>query len=164
MAVTRWDPFMAMARLDRDFDDLVRRTWGGGTAGSSSGFVPAVELVSRGDDVLIRLELPGVNPAEDLDIEVAPGKLTIRGERKEQSDKDRDGVLVRELRYGSFNREFALPQGVDESAVEAHYDQGMLEVLVRGVVRRPPEPKKIQIRKGENARAVDAAPAEATSE
>jgi HSP20 family protein len=155
---------MAMARLDRDFDDLVRRTWGSGPAGSSSGFVPAVELISRGDDVLIRLELPGVNPAEDLDIEVAPGKLTIRGERKAQSQSEQDGVLVRELRYGSFNREFALPQGVDESAVDAHYDQGMLEVLVKGVVRRPPEPKKIQIRKGEGARAVDAAPADSKSE
>lgn len=165
MAITRWDPFMTLARLDRDFDDLVRRTWGAtGTAGSAgSGFVPAVELVSRGDDVVIRLELPGVDPAEDLDIEVAPGRLTIRGERRSKSEEQHDGVLVRELRYGSFHREFALPEGVDESAVEAHYDQGMLELTVRGVVRRPPEPKKIQIRKGENARAVESTVADGNS-
>lgn len=161
MAITRWDPFMALARLD-DFDDLVRRTWGAGTAAAQgSGFVPAVELISQGDDVLIRLELPGVDPAEDLDIEVAPGKLTIRGERKAKTTSEQQGVLVRELRYGSFDRQFALPQGVDESAVEAHYDQGMLEVKVRGVVRRPPEPKKIQIRKGDDSRSVDATPSEA---
>jgi len=137
---------MALARLD-NFDDLVRRTWGNAPATSSTGFVPPVELISRGDDVLIRLELPGIDP-QDLDIEVSPGKLTIRGERKIANQSERDGVLVRELRYGSFHRQFALPEGVDDSAVEANYENGMLEMLVRGVVRRPPEPKKIEIRKG----------------
>jgi len=147
MAATRWDPFMALARLD-NFDDLVRRTWGANApTTSSTGFVPPVELISRGDDVLIRLELPGIDP-QDLDIEVSPGKLTIRGERKIANSSERDGVLVRELRYGSFHRQFALPEGVDDSAVEANYENGMLEMLVRGVVRRPPEPKKIEIRKG----------------
>jgi HSP20 family protein len=80
------------------------------------------------------------------------------------TQSDNAGVLVRELRYGSFHREFALPPGVDESAVDAHYDQGMLEVKVRGVVRRPPEPKKIEIRKIGSARSVDGAAAEDQAE
>ena len=158
MAVTRWDPFMALARMDRDFDELVRRTWGTGTSAAAAGgrgFVPAVEMFADGDDVIIRLELPGIDPAEDVDIEIAPGKLTIRGERKMTAAEDRGGVIVRELRYGSFAREFALPEGVDESAVEARYDQGMLEVAVRGVVRRPPEPKKIEVRKTDSSRVVE---------
>ncbi|MEO6714001.1 MAG: Hsp20/alpha crystallin family protein [Mycobacteriales bacterium] len=164
MAVTRWDPFMTLARLD-DFDNLVRRTWGTGTKDvQGSGFVPAVELISRGDDVLIRLELPGVDPANDLDIEVAPGKLTVRGERKALETTGNDSALVRELRYGSFHRQFALPEGIDDSGVDAHYENGMLEVLVRNVVRRPPEPKKIHIRKGEHARSVETAHAEAAPE
>ena len=65
-------------------------------------------------------------------------------------------MLVRELRYGSFHREFALPEGVAEDAIEARYEHGMLEVVVKGVVRRPPEPKKVSIRSGDKGKTVEA--------
>jgi HSP20 family protein len=157
MALTRWDPFSTLSRMDLDFDDLVRRTWGSQSGGAArSGFVPAVEMVTRDADVVIRLELPGVDPANDVDIEIEPGKLTIRGERRfENTTDERGGVLVRELRYGSFHREFALPEGIGEDAVDARYEHGMLEVVVRGVVRRPPEPKKVQIRSGDKSKTVE---------
>jgi HSP20 family protein len=146
---TRFDPFTALYRMDRDFDELVRRTWGGAQP-VRSGFVPPVEMVVEGDDVVLRLELPGIDPTRDVDLEVQPGKLTIRGERRAAETEQRDGVLVRELRYGAFHREFGLPEGIGEDAVEASYDQGMLTIHVRGVVRRPPEPKKVTIRGTQN--------------
>ena len=85
MALTRWDPFATLSRMDREFDDLVRRTWGGQGSGIRSGFVPAVEMITQGEDVVIRLELPGVDPDKDIDLEIEPGKLTIRGERRYES-------------------------------------------------------------------------------
>ncbi len=119
MALTGWDPFTTLARLDPDFDELVRRAWGTPTRRSSSsrastaGFVPAIEMATDGSDVLISLELPGVDVEKDIDIEVAQGRLTISGERHDRmaqrDDKEGAKVLVRELRYGSFRREFALP-------------------------------------------------------
>ena len=63
MAIIRWDPFTALSRMDTEFDDLVRRTWG---ASQTAGFVPAVDMVRDGNDVTITLELPGV----DIDNEV----------------------------------------------------------------------------------------------
>jgi len=143
---TRFDPFTALSRMDRDFDELVRRTWTGPQQ-VRSGFVPPVEMIVEGDDVVLRLELPGIDPYNDVEIEVQSRKLTIRGERR--APEQRDGVLMRELRYGAFQREFALPEGINDEAVEATYDQGMLTVHVKGVVRRPPEPKKIAIRGGQ---------------
>ena len=138
MALTRWDPFTTLARLDQDFDELVRRTWGSSSPGSgrtkmTAGFVPAIEMRADDADVLITFELPGVDVEKDVDIVVAEGRLTVSGQRRDRNEeRDEAGkVLVRELRYGSFRREFALPEGVSAEDVEATYDQGLLQVRVR---------------------------------
>lgn len=161
MALTGWDPFTTLARLDADFDELVRRAWGQPSrrgagvrsgATSTAGYVPAVEIAMDGSDVLISLELPGVDVDKDVDIEVAEGRLTISGQRRDRmEDHDDNGgprVLVRELRYGSFRREFALPEGVTADDVDAGYDNGMLHVRVRHVTKPAAEPKKVAIRSG----------------
>ena len=157
MALTRWDPFTTLARLDEDFDQLVRRAWGtpaegkrgeGRRAMATAGYVPAIDMRVDGGDVVITLELPGVDVANDVDIEVAQGRLTISGERQNRTEShSEDGrPLVRELRYGAFRREFALPEGVTADQVEANYDQGMLEVRIRDVTKPAVPPQKVQIR------------------
>jgi HSP20 family protein len=153
MALTRWDPFTTLARLDSDFDELVRRAWGGSARGAAggrptSGYVPAIEMVTHGGDVVVTLELPGVDVEKDVDIEVAEGRLTISGERHDRDEHQDPGsnVLVRELRYGSFRREFALPDGVTADDVEASYDRGLLKVRVRHVTKPVEPPKKVAIR------------------
>src|SRR4051812_6511038 len=152
-----WDPFTTLARLDQDFDALVRRTWGGSpgsgsgsgvgrrTSGPTAGYVPAIEMRADGADVVITLELPGVDVDRDVDIEVAEGRLTISGERRDRNEeRDESGkVLVRELRYGAFRREFALPDGVTVEHVDAHYDRGLLEVRVREVTKPAVPPQKV---------------------
>jgi len=162
MAVIRWDPFTALSRIDNEFDDLVRRTWGGTTP---SGFVPSVDMVREGDDVLITLELPGVDISSDVDIEVAPRRLSISGARSTSSESTEGRVMVREMRSGSFRREFALPEHVTADDVSADYDRGMLTVRVSNVARPQPEPTKIAIASGGTAdpAAVQAA-AESDSE
>jgi len=160
MALTRWDPFTTLARLDEDFDQLMRRAWGAPSQGSRTGtlgYVPAIDMRADGSDVVITLELPGVDVAKDVDIEVAEGRLTISGERQERAEKqgEEGRVLVRELRYGSFRREFALPDGVTADDVEASYDKGMLEVRVRNVTKPVVPPQKIQIRGGEGRKTIE---------
>jgi HSP20 family protein len=140
-----WDPFTALARMDRDVDELVRRTWGEGRVGAT--FVPAVEVAREGEDVVVRFELPGVDVERDVTIEVERGRLVVAGERRDNREDEQEGgartVLVRELRYGRFRREFALPQGTSPEQVEASYDAGILEVRVRAVVR--PEPSAVRV-------------------
>ncbi|MGN6332290.1 MAG: Hsp20/alpha crystallin family protein [Motilibacteraceae bacterium] len=162
MAISRWDPFTALARLDTEFDDLVRRAWGatgaaGAMASRGEGFVPAIDMTTEGDDVVISVELPGVDVAKDVDLEVGDGRLVISGHREERSERtERIGgeggrLLVREMRSGSFRREFALPEGVGADDIEASYDQGILEVRVRHVTKPVPEPRKVPIRGTEPA-------------
>lgn len=163
MAISRWDPFTALARLDTEFDDLVRRAWGatpgaaGAMAARGEGFVPAIDMTTEGGDVVISVELPGVDVAKDVDLEVSDGRLVISGHREDRSERtERVGaqgrLLVREMRSGSFRREFALPEGVGADDVEATYDQGILEVRVRHVAKPVPEPRKVPIRGAEPGR------------
>jgi len=150
--IAPWDPFTALSRMDRDFDTLVRRTWPTQSA-SRAGFVPAVEIHREGEDVLVVLELPGVDVAQDVTIEVDRGKLVISGERRDTRSEDTDTVLVRELRYGSFRREFALPGGVSAEQVDAAYEAGLLTVRVKSVVQPDPVPVKVPIATGRSQSA-----------
>ena len=161
MALTRWDPATTLARLDEEFDQLVRRAWGGAGTPSrerpTAGYVPAVEMRVDGADVVITLELPGVEVAKDVDIEVAEGRLSISGQRRERGEsRSGDGrILVRELRYGSFRRDFALPEGVTAEDVDAAYDKGMLEVRIRNVTKPATPPQKVSIKTGEERRTIE---------
>ena len=162
MQVQRFDPFSVLSRMDREFDDLVRRQLSGGAgreaARAMSGFVPAVEVVRDGQDVVVRVERPGVDVERDVTIEVDRGKLVLSGERRDAHEQDDEGVLVRELRYGQFRREFALPPGVSPEQVEATYDAGLLDVRVRGVVAPEPSVVKVPITTGRRAGAEEASP------
>jgi HSP20 family protein len=149
MIARRWDPFTVLARLDDEFDELVRRSWGPVTA-RTFGFIPAVDMTATGSDVVLTLELPGVDIDKDVDIEVHDGRLTISGQRRDEheSSHDKGRVLVKELRYGSFRREFALPEGVGADDVTAEYDKGLLQIRVRNVTRPVEAARKISVKPG----------------
>ncbi|GGM31463.1 Hsp20/alpha crystallin family protein [Dactylosporangium sucinum] len=150
MPVMRWDPFTALARLDQEFDSVVRHAFGA----AAHGFVPPVEMATDGADVLITLEIPGVDTA-DVDIEVADRLLTVSGERKDRWADRRSDLLVREVRYGAFRRTFQLPEGVTADQVEAEADNGMLRLRLRDVTRPLPAPRKIAIRAGRSPRTIE---------
>jgi len=90
---------------------------------------------------VVRAEMPGVDPAKDIEITVRDGQLTIRAERSEK--KDFDGRS--EFSYGSFARTVSLPAGADEDNIEATYDQGILTVSV-GVSEPKPAERRVQVR------------------
>jgi HSP20 family molecular chaperone IbpA len=119
---SRTDPFA-------DFDALVRRAFG--PTGSRAAFTPAADLDRDGDDAVLRLELPGVDPEKDVVVEVERGQLVVRGERRDERTEDRDGLRTREVRYGSFRRAFGLPAHVTAEALSASYDAGVLTVRVK---------------------------------
>ena len=120
---TRRDPFA-------DFDALVRNAFG--PTARTTGFTPAAEVSRDGDDAVVRLELPGVDVTDDVTVEVDRGRLVVRGERRDERSEDKDGRTLREVRYGSFHRSFALPTHVTADAVSASYDAGILTVRVAG--------------------------------
>lgn len=139
-----WDPFGSLVRqFDSEFDTLVRRAFGG--SGQPS-FVPAADIVRDGTDVVVTLELPGLDVEKDVDVEVSGGRLLVTGRRTEEHRKDEGGVLVRETRTGEFRRAFTLPEHVTADHVEADYDRGLLKIRVRDAVKPQAEPRKITVR------------------
>lgn len=157
--VLKWQPFGLLSQLDREFDELVRRSFGE-SAGSPSGFVPALEVLREGDDVVVRLELPGVDVERDVQVTVHDGQLTITGERKAAESGSRDGVVVREVRYGTFRRSLALPDGVDAAQVTAGYDAGILTVRIPGANAKA-QPVRVPVSTPAAAPAVEAGSAPA---
>lgn len=88
----------------------------------------------------VRAEIPGVDPAKDVDITVRDGQLTIKAERSEK--KEFDGRS--EFSYGSFVRTVSLPAGADEDDIKATYDKGILAVSV-GIAESAPAEKHVQV-------------------
>jgi HSP20 family molecular chaperone IbpA len=99
---------------------------------ATSGFKPAAEIVKEGDDAIVRVELPGVDVDQDVNVEVDRGRLVIHGEHRDQRSEEKEGRTLREIRYGSFRRSFQLPAHVTGDAITASYDAGVLTVRVAG--------------------------------
>ncbi len=97
-----------------------------------TGFSPAAEIAKDGDDAVLRVELPGVDVDNDVNVEVEHGRLVIQGERRDEHAGEAHGRTLREVRYGSFRRSFELPAHVTSEAVSASYDAGVLTVRVAG--------------------------------
>jgi HSP20 family protein len=93
-------------------------------------WMPAVEAFQRGNEFVVRAEVPGMT-RQDLTIEVGDDALTIRGERKRQHEEDRDGMFWSERTYGSFARVVPLPPGTITDSAKATFNNGMLEVVMQ---------------------------------
>jgi len=139
-----YDVHGEMNRLfDEMFGGLSRRSGGRQSEGVADSWSPALDVLHENGDVLVRAELPGVKP-DDVDITLSRGVLTISGQRKAEQEQQGQGYYVRERRYGSFRRSLVLPEGIDESKIDARYENGVLEVRIAGAAAVQ-EPKKIQI-------------------
>lgn len=83
-----------------------------------------IEQFVKDGKLIVRAELPGVDPDKDIDVSLHDGYLTIKGERKEEMKDEHHS----EFMYGSFSRTIALPNGFDQKSVHAQYKDGILEV------------------------------------
>ena len=146
--ILRWDPFRDLATLhdcvDHLFEDSLRGLRGSQRAEALEGtaWAPAVDILEKDNEVVLRADLPGLDP-KDVEIQVQNGTLTLRGERKFESDVKEDNFRRVERVHGSFVRSFSLPQSVDPEKVEAEYKNGVLEVKLP---KRPEaKPKQIKV-------------------
>ena len=122
------NPMVSFRReVDRLFDDLFQWPQAGPGLGGGALAWPNLEVSQSDREVRITAELPGMNE-KDVELTVQDGVLTLRGEKKsETEDKDRGWS---ERFYGRFERRIALPEGVDESACQATFRDGVLTVTM----------------------------------
>ena len=90
---------------------------------------PAIDAFQRGNEFVIRAEVPGMN-RQDLTVEVGDDSVTIHGERKREFEDDREGVFWSERSYGNFTRVIPLPPGVIGDSAKAAFSNGILEIVM----------------------------------
>lgn len=117
-------PFdMLQQQIDRVFESF--SSWDGGAV----AFSPCMEVAETPEAVEITTELPGMDE-KDVEVSVADGVLTIRGEKKEEREEEKKSYRVIERSYGSFERSLALPRSVDTGAVNATLTKGVLKIVL----------------------------------
>ncbi|MCG3161223.1 MAG: hypothetical protein JMDDDDMK_02374 [Acidobacteria bacterium] len=154
-AITSWaSPFNLMSRfadeMDRVFGDFgLGRGLGHGwlaPLGRRELWSPQIEVFERGDQFIVRAELPGLSK-NDVKVDVTNDALTIQGERRQESEEDRQGYYHSERSYGSFYRSIPLPEGVKTGEAKANFHDGMLEVTMPAP-RRETSRRQIEIQSG----------------
>lgn len=106
--------------------------------------MPAVDIVDRDNQVIVRAEVPGVLK-EDLKVTVSDSTLTIKGHTEREEEERRDDYYRHELSYGDFTRTLELPAEVDGSKVEAKMKDGILEIRLPKVEQAKPREVKVEV-------------------
>jgi HSP20 family protein len=88
---------------------------------------PAVDVVDREKEVVVRAQLPGVKKS-DLDVSIAERTLTIKGSTRTEQKEEKDNFFRQEIRTGSFSKSVLLPADVDAGKAEASFKDGVLEL------------------------------------
>lgn len=139
--VTPWRPFRDLEEWERRFEDLLGRpTWR--LPVEERGWMPAVDVFEKNDKFIVKAEVPGMKE-EDIDVSVVGDTLTIKGERKTETEVKEEDYYRCERSYGSFYRSIPLPSAVDASKIEASYEDGLLEVTLPK--KAEVKPKKIAV-------------------
>lgn len=123
-ALTRWNPAEELSNWHRDIDDLFGRFFEHPDH-SMGNWIPRMETYCKDSDYVVKVDLPGVDP-NDVHVQAEGHLLTITGERKGEEK----GPEYRETFYGKFERQIALPQGVEVDKIAARYEHGVLEIRV----------------------------------
>lgn len=96
----------------------------------ASAWVPVTDILAAGPDLVIRVELAGVDP-NDVELRFAHGVLTISGTRRPGTGDEDATFLIRERLYGEFRRVITLPEDTAPEQIRAEFDDGLVEVTIR---------------------------------
>lgn len=122
---------------------------------TSGGFRPSVECFTEGGRMVLRAELPGIDP-KDVDVSVIGDRLVLKGEKREQRESRERDFYFREVSSGSFERSFTLPEGAKTDKLEARFENGILEITLP-VEGASIKARKIEIKSGKSVSSTRAA-------
>jgi HSP20 family protein len=137
-----------MNRLFDDFGPFGRSLFGlepYAARDTAFSVAPRVDVVEGENEYEITAELPGIEE-RDVEVKVSNGTLTIRGEKKEEKEERKKDFYLSERRYGSFQRSFAVPEGVDADKIEATFKKGVLTVVLPKTAEALKQEKKIAVK------------------
>jgi len=141
--VQRWTPRRDFARLQDEVNRLFDTSLGLNQSTESYGWTPSVDVFEDTEGVTFKFDLPEVE-AQDVDVRLEDGTLTVRGERKLEREDRREGYHRIERPYGMFARSFTLPATLEADKASAEQKNGVLRIFVP---KRPEaKPKSITVK------------------
>ena len=146
MSVSRWDPFQDLLSIQDEMNQVFGRVLGQpGQRGEQTAraWAPALDIAERNDAYVVTVEVPGIKP-EQLDITLEDGVLTISGERRFEEETKEAQYHRIERSYGAFRRSITLPTRVMADAIDASFEDGVLQVVVPKAEEA--KPKRIEVR------------------
>jgi HSP20 family protein len=127
----RWEPAREMMTLreamDRLFDDSFTRPLSIRDGWSMTS--PAIDMYQTENDVVVKASIPGIK-AEEVQINITGDVLTLKGEVKQEEERNDKAWHIREHRFGSFERSVALPTAVKTDKAEAVFENGVLTITL----------------------------------
>jgi HSP20 family protein len=133
MSITRWDPWAEAMSLRDAMDSLLQESFvrPRGMGRIEGRMALSLDVEDRGDDFVVSTPIPGIKP-EDVEISVLGDTLRIRAERREERHEEGEGQrwLVREQRYGAFERMLTLPNSVKPDQASAEFQDGILTITL----------------------------------
>ncbi len=147
MAIIRWDPFRDLLtlreKMNRLFEDVVTAR-GQEKEFISSAWNPAVDIYESENQLVLTAEIPGVDE-KDVEIKIEDNTLSIKGERRFETERKEENYHRLERSYGSFYRTFTLPNYVDQDKIHAEHENGVLKITMPK--RTDLKPRKVKILK-----------------
>jgi HSP20 family protein len=150
----KWHPVRELERFRHELNDLLEhsgfehhrpKNW------ESQPLRPALESFVNGDQLTVRVDLPGIDP-ESIDVRVVGGFLTIKGSREENQESKYAQYYRRETRYGVFERTLQLPEGVKAEDLKATHKNGVLELTATLPKQGASKQVKVEVQKQEGAK------------
>ncbi|MDI6716915.1 MAG: Hsp20/alpha crystallin family protein [Actinomycetota bacterium] len=128
MALSRWDPWKELMRMQEELSRTFERVFGPERA-RVTFWVPDVDIYEKDNNIIVRMDLPEVKP-EDVEVSVIDNMLRVKGERKRAEEVREENYYRMERQYGAFERTIDLPVAVKTEEIEATYHDGVLEVAL----------------------------------
>ncbi len=157
-AAQAWHPLGNLRRdIDRLFEDFGSDFWRAPFRRSAFDVAPfwrrdwaiaatpAVDIVEKDNAYEMTADLPGFDE-KNIDVNVANGTLTIKGEKKEEKEEKKKDYYLQERHFGSFRRSFHVPEGVDANKIEAQFKKGVLTVTMPKTAEAQKPAKKIEVK------------------
>lgn len=141
----RWNPWNDLLSLQDEMNKLFESTMGpqaGRTGLLGTSFMPPIDVLRDKDNIVVRVDLPGMKK-EDLEITLLNDSLFIRGEKKAETDENKQNVHRRERFCGSFERVIDIPSPVDGEKIRASFRDGVLEITAP--LRPEARPRQIAV-------------------
>jgi HSP20 family protein len=145
MALIPWRPWREIDVLRREMDRIWDRFSGENPLEwSGREWAPSLDVSETQDRIVVKAEAPGIDP-KAIDVSLSNGVLTLKGEKKKESEEKGENYHLVERSYGAFSRSVRLPAEVQEDKVKASYKDGILTITLPKSERAKERAIKIEV-------------------